>query len=239
MQTQNEDSKNTSVACLTGNDNATLAELLKGYDGPVKLRAKDGSGFIYCGKIADIPAEDVNNELIGIAAESIAYQDERLNIIRRNGATLSAFFDKMVSDARNEGKATLPKFRIGDYLTYLEQRAEQLAFHYARGVELREYCKKLRPFMNRKVVDMYESIDPDEKDVMIVIVEGTENMPAWTTAEYKSEKFEAKRNEHILLGIKYRQEVLGENVDNGSSAAGGAVHGRGGRRRVSAKRRAE
>lgn len=233
MKKQNESSKTTSVESLTGREQSTLADLLKGYDGPVKIGAKDGSGFMYCGTMADLNPEDVNNELIGIAAESIQYQDERLSIVRRNGASLPAFFDKMIADARNANKATLPEFRIGDYLNYLEDRAKQLAFHYARGVELREYVKGLRPFMNRKVVDMYESIDKDEPDTMIVIVEGTENSAAWMTNEYKSEKYEAKRNEHILLGIKYRKEALGD--DSGSPGGGRIVrHGRG-RWRVAAE----
>lgn len=230
MEKLNENSKNISGAS-SAERKSTLADLLEGYDGPVKIGAKDGSGFIYCGLLKDLNAEDVNDELIGAAADGIKYQDERLDIIRRNGANLSAFFDKMISDAKRENKKELPPFHIGDYITYLEKRVERMAYHYAQAEELRDYIRKLKPFMKREVLDMYESIDPDDPDTMIVIVEGNETGPAWTTSEYQSDQFAAARNEKILKGIKYRTEVLGY-VDSGSSSSGRTVHGGRRRRRV-------
>lgn len=231
MEKLNENSKNTSGAS-SAERKSTLAELLEGYDGPVKIGAKDGSGFIYCGLLKDLNADDVNDELIGAAADGIKYQDERLDIIRRNGANLSAFFDKMISDAKRENKKELPPFHIGDYITYLEKRVERMAYHYAQAEELRDYIRKLKPFLKREVLDMYESIDPDDPDTMIVIVEGVERAEAWTTGEYKSDAFTARRNEKIVKGIKYRKEVLGDGDGSGSAGGSRAVRDGGRRRRV-------
>lgn len=231
MEKQSESLKNISGAS-SAERKSTLDDLLEGYDGPVKIGAKDGSGFIYCGLLKDLNAEDVNNELIGAAADGIKYQDERLDIIRRNGANLSAYFDKMISDAKRENKKELPPFHIGDYITYLEKRVERMAYHYAQAEELRDYIRKLKPFLKREVVEMYESIDPDDPDTMIVIVEGVERGESWTTGEYKSDAFAARRNEKIVKGIKYRKEVLGDGDGSGSSSSGRTVHGGGRRRRV-------
>lgn len=229
MQKLNENSTSTSGNFSAEPKKSTLEELMEGYDGPVKIGAKGGSGFIYCGLLKDLNAEEVNDELIGAAADGIKYQDERLDIIRRNGANLSAFFDKMISDAKRENRKELPPFHIGDYITYLEKRVERMAYHYAQAEELRDYIRKLKPFMKREVLDMYESIDVDDPDTMIVIVEGVERAEAWTTGEYKSDAFTARRNEKIVKGIKYRKEVLGDG--DGSGSAGGSRAVRDGRRR--------
>lgn len=232
MEKQNEDLKNISGNSSEEPKKSTLAELLEGYDGPAKIGANDGSGFIFCGPLKDLDPEDVNNELIGAAADGIKYQDERLDIIRRNGANLSAFFDKMISDAKRENKKELPPFHIGDYIAYLEKRVEKMAYHYAQAEELRDYIRKLKPFMKREVLDMYESIDPEDPDTMIVIVEGVERAEAWTTGEYKSDAFTARRNEKIVKGIKYRKEVLGNGDGSGSAGGNRAVRDGGRRRRV-------
>jgi hypothetical protein len=231
LEKLNENSKNTSGAS-SAERKSTLAELLEGYDGPVKIGAKNGSGFIFCGPLKDLDPEDVNNELIGAAADGIKYQDEQLDIIRRNGANLSAFFDKMISDAKLENKKELPPFHIGDYITYLEKRVEKMAYHYAQAEELRDYIRKLKPFMKREVLDMYESIDPDDPNTMIVIVEGVERAEAWTTGEYKSDAFAARRNKKILQGIRYRKEVLGDGDGSGSAGSDRTVRDGGRRRRV-------
>lgn len=200
MEKLNEDLKNISGSSSAEPKKSTLAELLEGYDGPVKIGANDGSGFIYCGLLKDLDPEDVNNELIGAA--------------------------------KRENKKELPPFHIGDYITYLEKRVEKMAYHYAQAEELRDYIRKLKPFMKREVLDMYESIDPDDPDTMIVIVEGVERAEAWTTGEYKSDAFAARRNEKIVKGIKYRKEVLGDGDGSGSAGSSRAVRDGGRRRRV-------
>lgn len=216
MARQSTDLKNTCAESTERPD--TLAAVLKGCEGPVKIGTKDGAGFIYCGLPADLVPQDVDDEMIGEAAGNIQYQDSRLDIIRRNGANLSSYLDKLVKDAQREKKAELPEFSIGDYLKYLDDRIRRMRFHYAQGQALREYVRTYKPIMDRQVADMYESIDADEPDTMIIIVYGSEHGPAWTRSEYESDKFRAARSDKILAGIKYRKEVLGDAADSAGDA---------------------
>ena len=209
----------------------TLADLLTGYDGPVKITTDRGGGFLYCGLIRDMKADDIDAELIGDAVETIETADKQLAQLQRNAGKPSVYFERIVRDAKLENKKQLPRFQIGDFISWMEKQAEQMGYYYKTAGELREYIRKLKPFLKREVVEMYESIDPDEPNTMIVIVEGNETGPAWTTSEYQSDQFTAARNEKILKGIKYRTEVLGY-VDSGSSSTGRTVHGGRRRRRV-------
>lgn len=222
MARRSTDLKNTCAESTERPD--TLAAVLEGYEGPVKIGTKDGAGFIYCGLPKDLVAQDVDDEMIGEAAGNIQYQDSRLNIIRKNGANLSSYLDKLVKDAQREKKAELPEFSIGDYLKYLDDRMRRMRFHYAQGQALREYARTYKPIMDRQVADMYESIDADEPDTMIIIVYGGEHGPAWTRSEYESDKFRAARNDKILAGIKYRKEVLGDADSTGDADPGFSDH---------------
>lgn len=222
MTRRSTDLKNTCAESTARPD--TLATVLKGCEGPVKIGAKEGAGFIYCGLPKDLVAQDVDDEMIGEAAGNIQYQDSRLDIIRKNGANLSSYLDKLVKDAQREKKAELPEFSIGDYLKYLEDRIRRMRFHYAKGQALREYVRTYKPIMDRQVADMYESVDADEPDTMIIIVYGGEHCPAWTRSEYESDRFRAARNDKILAGIKYRKEVFGNADSTGGADPGYSDH---------------
>lgn len=176
----------------------TVSELTRHKKMNVKLGAKDGSSFIYCGKLGELNTEELDTkfinhyERIGKEAERLIaylnkkpkdyaqYEMELYRKYRRKRASLikdQEPFDD--AELREEFKATEEGY--GKWLESIKMRIRG-AEHTKENAS--EKLKNFTPLGGREIVEAYMSID--EIGTVIVIYKGEEEGVAWTTKEYRS-----------------------------------------------------
>lgn len=188
---QNKDSK------------STIGSVLTGYEGPVRIGAKDGSGFIYCGNLADMNPNDIDDEITGRWADLVTFNERTVANYSKAGAPFRTYTADMVRDAQSTGQDELPEFSLAKYLAYVEYQYSKLRKAYKRLRDLQRFQATAKPIMKREVVETYESVG--ETDVLIIIVEGHEICEAWDASEYNKPEAAAKRTQYRASGRRVKR----------------------------------
>lgn len=180
----------------------TIGSVLEGYEGPVRIGAKDGSGFIYCGKLSDMNAKEIDDEIAGRWYDLVTLNQRTVANYSKAGAPFRAYTAGVVQDAQAAGRDELPEFSLAKYLEYIEYQYSKLRKSYKRLRDLEKYQADAKPIMKREVVEAYDSVG--EAGVMIVIVEGHELCEAWDASEYEKPDAEARRKAYRESGRRVR-----------------------------------
>lgn len=144
----------------------------------VKIGAKDGSAFFYCGSLTklkyslDIIDDNLQNWYLQRVEETKAKLQRALN---------REWSPAVYASCRYRRSGT-----VGTYEEYL--KAVQAYFAELEKIRrehqtAKEKCENREPLYLREVYEFYESID--EPGTLIVIITGDETGKYWTTHEYK------------------------------------------------------
>ena len=165
-----------------------------GKDIKVKLGAKDGSAFVFCGNLADIDICDVDETIRNNYMVSLENAKKAIKNLSAKDRSYTAYEREM-------------KRKLKKALTSHNDDPEKIAEDYERFTPSNlgyhkwtadisrklEYNKSLRRRVNkrlneytsiadREILEVYRSID--ETDAMIILYDGKEHGWAWTTKEY-------------------------------------------------------
>lgn len=144
----------------------------------VKVGTEGGSGFFYCGRVADLKEnfEEIGENLLQIDKDRVT---ETENLMKRIKAKNIAPNEWVTAMYRRKGE-----FGTFDgYMEMLKQWFTDLEKVRIRLLDAKEQLKEAKPLSERTIVDAYKSID--EKATLIIIIEGRENGQFWTTEEYE------------------------------------------------------
>lgn len=163
----------------------TLIEFLGQQDPEqrVKLGAKDGNSFFYCGTVKDL----------------IQRQGDYDEIIYNHWARAVSKIWKALENAYSDASASVSKVKYPFYRPEFEEALKKLA-RADGGKELlwlikaeQKYDKysdrknTTKPLGDREVVDSFMADDVADEGILAIMVEGAENGQAWVYAEGKKE----------------------------------------------------
>lgn len=181
----------------------TVLELIDKTKFRVKLGAKNGSGFVYCGRIDKLDIETLD-KLIQISyRDTIARAEATINTLTKKPKSYKAFSEEMMKKKnarvakyiKQNGDKPLTedqKVELEEEFTISRLYYNRWLGNINRKLETAKTTKKLTTrrlnnyttIKNRSIVDCYPSVL--EEGVTIVIYDGDERGPAWTTEEYES-----------------------------------------------------
>lgn len=188
----------------------TIEELINTYDVKVKLGAKKGSSFIFCGRIGNMDIDGLDTAICEGYKLNIKRLQGTIKANREKPKTYNDYVEEALRTLRRKvnalekerGSENTPKKRLYEISKELEEVKEEYRptkEKYAKWYKnilkriktaeetLKKVTKRLNTYTSireRKIVDLYKSID--EEDTWIVIYDGTEVGSAWTTEEFES-----------------------------------------------------
>ena len=154
----------------------TLKETIEGRNINIKLGMIDGSGFVYCGNIADLNTEEIDRYLVEEKCANITNCVKEIASINRRLAKPDRNYIKYVDAQKERGNEYLAK---EEWIQSLKDRLSMLSTR--RLVEVDKLIN-YKPIGNRDVAESYRSIT---ENAMIILIDGDELGRAWTTEEYK------------------------------------------------------
>ena len=171
--------------------NMKISELV-GRDVKVKLGAKDGSAFVYCGNLKDVDICDIDEAIRNAYQQSLQNAKDTIRLLKNKDLSYEAY-EREMAKKYDHVKKRVDKSRWAEFEE--KYRPTNLGFHHwTADINKRlEWAKTTRRRINAKlnnytsiaeriIVDVYQSID--EADTLILLFDGTENGKAWTTNEY-------------------------------------------------------
>lgn len=148
----------------------TLREYKDTHKGNIKLGAKSGAAFIWCGDTEDLDFDKLEKEFLSKTFELMTTAGRAVEFQK------SIPLDEKTYEAMNRGK----KKSFEDWVRGIQKEIERRERYYAR---LQKRIETYGHFGDREVMSVYPStIEPDTE---IVLIEGGECGRVWTTAEYK------------------------------------------------------
>lgn len=154
----------------------TLLELKDKKIKNVKIGAKGGSGFIYCGKPGLIDFDYLNDQMRERNQSALISASHRYSSIKQKKVSTSTYI------AECEKKNAPISFE--GYMKYLQQYFAQIKTAIDGVERANKRIADYEPLETREVVEKYKSIT--EPSTTIVLFDGTEQGSAWTTEEYQS-----------------------------------------------------
>ena len=161
--------------------NMTVAEFVAKTNFKVKLGAKDGSAFVFCGSIADMDIEQLDTAIVKGYKGSLRSAQYRIRMVKEQDTTYETFQDLHERQCSATGIYDDPREA---YLKMIRENHRQLKVQLATERRIDAKLRSYTSIGDRKVVDMYSSQTEDE--VFIVLYEGRENGSWWTVAEFES-----------------------------------------------------
>ena len=150
----------------------TVYELAQTDIGNIKLGAKGGSGFVFCGKSNALDIEKLNKQIIDKNEKTLAAAHDRYRIVRAKSASFNEYVNK------NEDK----RCTVEGYRLFLDDHFKKVKTVHKTLRTCIDRVENYTDLSGRKIEESYQSID--EKDTIIVLYEGSEVGEAWTTKEY-------------------------------------------------------
>lgn len=172
----------------------TIGELV-GTDLKVKLGAKGGSSFIYCGNMKEFDPEEMDRLIVTAYKRTLKNTNKIIRGLKNKDRSYEAYEKEMASKRRrsmqmykndplklSEAVKKYSPSEIG-YKKWGGDIERRLEYNKQARRRLNALTKRHAPISTRKIIEMYKSID--EADTVIVIYDGAERGIAWTTAEGK------------------------------------------------------
>ena len=178
----------------------------------IKVGACDGSGFFYCDNLTkNTPKiiEFIGNRYLESAKKNLEetknYFENFDTIWEERFAKMNLVKDKnwrekVIEDVPIKQRAEKRKYlekKLKDLPKAIKQKKEQMELekkqlpHEIKRLE--KYIATFVPMLERKVVDKYDAISPDEKDTIIVRISGDERGKYWLITEYQDRNKKVKR----------------------------------------------
>lgn len=177
----------------------TIQEVISEYNLKIKLGAKSGSCFIYCGYTDEVDGDILDTTILSMYKRSLTYVEKNIRVLSAKPKTYKAFVDEV---KKNKEKALRSKKKKGP-LTSAERSEIEKQFDVSRDAfnkylratqnslnkakdkkqELNQKISTYTTIKNNKIVDCYKSID--EPNTFILIYEGKDRGFAWTTEEFR------------------------------------------------------
>lgn len=177
----------------------TIQEVISEYNLKIKLGAKSGSCFIYCGYTDEVDGDILDTAILDMYKRSLTYAEKTIRVLSAKPKTYKAFVDEV---KESKEKALRSKKKKGP-LTSEERSEIEKQFDVSRDAfdkylratqnslnkakdKKRELNRKISSYTtikNNKIVDCYKSID--EPNTIILIYEGKDRGFAWTTEEFR------------------------------------------------------
>lgn len=146
---------------------------------PIKVGAKNGTSFIFCGPVCELFANLSNLELEHYtkSVKSISKQQIKMDNLLNSFPTPESYSRKIYEESDGTDIGTFEGWEeaVRKHFKLLHRNKQQLI-----GMESKHENRV--PFRNRKIVDMYTSIS--EPDVWIFLIEGSEKGSYWDRHEY-------------------------------------------------------
>lgn len=161
--------------------NMTVAEFVAKTNFKVKLGAKDGSAFVFCGSIADMDIEQLDTAIVKGYKGSLRSAQYRIRHLEEQDTSYKTFKAIHEEQCSATGIYTDPQIA---YATMLRDRKHQLKVSRKTKQKIELKLRDYTSIGNRKIVDMRSSVVED--DAYIVLFEGRENGSWWTVAEFES-----------------------------------------------------
>lgn len=163
-----------------------LLELLKDMQG-VNIKLGFKSGFVYCGMC---PA-DPETMLDKLYRKDMHYFTQRLDTVESRLTRFSAEMNEQliqVAGVCDDMLGSIEEVEKESQLTITTYLNKRINSYNSLVNQQNTYNEELhRPrYTEREVLDVYESIDPDEPDgTMIIIADGIKTGTYYTSQEYK------------------------------------------------------
>lgn len=162
----------------------TISELIERTDINVKLGAKDGSAFVFCGNIGDIDCDQLDERITTSYEKIIRSATTRIKGLKEKPKTFDEYkreqLRKKVIDEKDIDKF-INQNGYKRWLADIKIRIQKLQESKRRN---RRKLDAFTTIRGRKIVDIYESCTED--GVYIVLYDGIETGSVWTTEEYVS-----------------------------------------------------
>lgn len=146
---------------------------------PIKVGAKNGTSFIFCGPVCELFANLSNLELEHYtkSVKSISKQQIKMDNLLNSFPTFESYSRKVYEESDGTDIGTFEGWEeaVRKHFKLLQRNKQQLI-----GMEAKHENRV--PLRNRKIVDMYTSIS--EPDVWIFLIEGSEKGNYWNRHEY-------------------------------------------------------
>lgn len=193
----------------------TVQELTMHGSLDVKLGAKQGSAFVYCGDLQDINFPDLDKQITDHYKQSIENADKRIRILKNKPKDYASFEtfcarqiikettqykNKMELEGKKPSEAEIEKIKERyrptpkKHREHLERIETELKSVRSNKRANERKLKDFTTIAGREIVETYPSIT--EKKVTIVLYEGIENGFAWDSKEYADYKSGKRIEEH-------------------------------------------
>lgn len=159
----------------------------------IKLGSASGSSFTYCGEVKRPEIyETISNISSYNRKKLLAQRDKAIYNLEH----IDEIFEKRETKLRIRYKKNKTTLEVK--LDKLSKEKERKLIYLPKKIErLEKQIKEWKPFLERKVVDEYDSISPDENGVRIIIIKGYEAGKYWTVKEYAKAHLPKVQREHF------------------------------------------
>lgn len=169
-----------------------LKNCLKDYKGKnIKIHSQKGICFWYCdkvGKTTEQEINEINDKYISQLKKTLVNKKYRLSHLDTIYDTKIANYQKRAKTSKAI-KSKLPKL-IEKANTQREKERNRLPTFI---MSISSQISSWNHLLERKVVDIYEGISPDELNTYIIVVRGQEKGNYWTIKEYQDRDKKIKR----------------------------------------------
>ena len=180
----------------------TFGELLQHAHFKVKLGAVDGSGFFFCGNLAGVDTDHIDDTILTGLEKALESSERNLQALKNTNQSYKHFEEEQTKAKKTaiakaieeqHGKPLTPeqkeqintKFEISrvthrKWKTDITKRIDRVK---SSQKTLRRDIDNFTSIKDREIVKFYPSVD--EIDTYICIIKGRERGFAWTTEEFE------------------------------------------------------
>ena len=173
---------------------ATLREVLPEFEGyHIRIGYTNGSGFVFCGHCVEGIVSEIEAEQEFIRSEANRIMKDTMgdyNFLDRIG--LEGFCNREVEKSWKEFKARLvgrvfkPEYKMPDRAAMVSKYEKRMNV-YKKAIEKYTWClEHPNMILDATFVETYPSIDPEEPDTVIILVDGKLSGKYWNEKEYKN-----------------------------------------------------
>ena len=152
----------------------TLEEFKRKFDGNIKLGAKKGAAFFWCGKLDALDLDELENTLTKRATENLKNADRALYAQESIPLDIVTYKAAIAHGPRKNKNISFSQ--------WVDLMQEELARRVRYSEKLQKRMETYPRLRDRQVVDVYQSFL--NADTHIVLIEGEESGRVWDTDEF-------------------------------------------------------
>ena len=183
--------------------NKVLHTLLKSKVDAVKIGCKGGSGLWYCAKLTTKSFTEIEHENKKINAREEKEMKKCQNKFDNLDQLYEDAINRWLTNPRNVKKSETKKTQFINSQMKAKERARKSLPNRIEKIK-----KDLEsPFLDRQVVEVVDSISPDEPNTKIIYIKGYESGNYWTIKEFTKDHLPLEKQ----LTYNVRLPRLGES----------------------------